>query len=98
VEEGLRLEPAAAFAARVDLGADPEHLLGPAVLRCYETDRVYTTETYVDVLQTYSGMRAMDRDALDGLLACIGALIDSRYGGMIVKRYLRTMRVARRDA
>jgi SAM-dependent methyltransferase len=93
---GLRLEPAEAFAARVDLRADPEHHFGEALLRCYEADRVYTTETYLDVLQTYSGMRAMDGLALDGLLACIGLLIDSRYGGMIVKRYLRTMRVAHR--
>jgi SAM-dependent methyltransferase len=94
---GLRLEPSAAFAERVDLAADPEHHFGDAELRCYETDRVYTTDTYLDVLQTYSGMRAMDASALDGLLACIGELMDSRYGGMIVKRYLRTMRVARLD-
>jgi SAM-dependent methyltransferase len=94
--EGLRLEPAESFIARVDLRADPEHHFGEAVLRCYENDRVYTTETYLDVLQTYSGMRAMEATALDGLLACIGELIDSRYGGMIVKRYLRTMRVAHR--
>ena len=95
--EGLRLEPAGAFAACVDLRADAEHGFGEAVLRCYETDRVYTAETYLDVLQTYSGMRAMESSALDGLLTCIGELIDSRYGGMIVKRYLRTMRVAHRN-
>jgi hypothetical protein len=67
------------------------------VLRCYETDRVYTSETYLDVLQTYSGMRAIDAPARAELLACIGELIDSRYGGMIVKPYLRTMRVAYRN-
>ena len=94
--EGLRLEPAEAFAARVDLGADVAHGFGEAVLRGYETDRVYTTETYLDVLQTYSNMRAMESSALDGLLSCIGVLIDSQYGGMIVKRYLRTMRVTHR--
>src|SRR5262249_58212759 len=84
--EGLRLEPAEAFAARVDLRADAEHGFGEAVLRCYETDRVYTAETYLDVLQTYSGMRAMESSALDELLTCIGELIDSRYGGVIPGR------------
>jgi len=97
VEEGIRLEPAEAVAARVDLRADAAHRFGEAVLRCYETDRVYTSETYLDVLQTYSGMRAIDAPARTELLACIGELIDSRYGGMIVKRYLRTMRVAYRN-
>jgi hypothetical protein len=38
----------------------------------------------------------MDVDARDGLLSCIGALIDGRYGGLIVKRYLHTVRVSYR--
>ena len=93
---GLRLERADDVAARVDLEADPEGRFGAAVLRCYETDVAYTTATYLDVLLTYSGHRAMDDITREGLLTCIGSLIDERYGGLIVKRYLRTMRVARR--
>ncbi|MEX1008800.1 MAG: class I SAM-dependent methyltransferase [Acidimicrobiia bacterium] len=93
---GIRLERADDVAARIDVEADPKGRFGAAVLRCYETDRTYTTAVYLDVLQTYSGHRAMDDDARDRLLTCIGSLIDSRYGGLIVKRYLNTMRVSRR--
>lgn len=75
---------------------DPAGAFGASQLRRYETDRAYTTAAYLDVLQTYSGHRALDDEARAGLLACIGSLIDERYGGLVVKRYLRTMRVSRR--
>ena len=64
--------------------------------RRHATDITYTTATYVDVLLTYSGHRALDPTARQGLLDCIAGLIDHRYGGRIVKRYLSTLRVARR--
>jgi SAM-dependent methyltransferase len=98
--EGLRLDDAddvvARVDTRVDTGPDPAGRFGRAELRRYEVDLAYSTATYLDVLMTYSGHRAMDADARDGLLACIGALIDGRYGGLIVKRYLYTVRVSYR--
>ncbi|MER5517355.1 class I SAM-dependent methyltransferase [Streptomyces sp. NPDC002763] len=47
----------------------------------------YTTDTYLDVLLTYSNHRALPEAARNGLLAGIRELIDSRYGGTVTKRY-----------
>jgi SAM-dependent methyltransferase len=92
--EGIRLQ--APDDLPVETEPDPTGRFAAPQVRRYETDRAYTTAAYLDVLQTYSGHRAMDPDARDGLLACIATLIDTRYGGLIVKRYLRTICVARR--
>ena len=62
----------------------------------YPTDIPYTRETYIDVLLTYSGHRALGPDAQRDLLDCISGLIDERYGGQIVKTYLSELRLARR--
>jgi hypothetical protein len=51
---------------------------------------------YLDELQTYSGHIALPDDARAELLACIGQLIDSEYGGRITKAYLLDLQVARR--
>ncbi|RFU86028.1 class I SAM-dependent methyltransferase [Streptomyces triticagri] len=68
---------------------------GPVVFRRYEWDLTYTTAGYLDVLRTYSGHRTLAEGAREALLACIGALIDGRYGGRVTKRYLTELRVAR---
>ena len=47
----------------------------------------YPTQSYLDLLATYSGHRALDADRREALLRCIADLIDGRYGGAIVKRY-----------
>jgi SAM-dependent methyltransferase len=64
--------------------------------RRHAADLHYTTASYIDVLLTYSGHRALEPVAQRGLLDCISGLIDDRYGGQIVKRYLSELRVARR--
>jgi len=92
---GLRLPPAA------DLPDDAQELegsdqFGPALFRRYEWDVTYSTEAYLDVLRTYSGHRAMAPAARDGLLACIGDLIETGYGGRVTKRYLTSLRIAHR--
>jgi SAM-dependent methyltransferase len=69
---------------------------GPARFRRHSTDVSYTSASYIDVLLTYSGHRALEPAAQRGLLDCIAELIDTRYGGQIVKRYLSQLRVARR--
>jgi SAM-dependent methyltransferase len=91
----LRLEPAEAIPME---GAEIEQsgrFERPAFHR-YATDIPYTTESYIDVLLTYSGHRALPPDDQRGLLDCIAGLIDRRYGGTIVKRYLSELRLARR--
>jgi SAM-dependent methyltransferase len=68
----------------------------PPQFRRHAVDLRYTTASYIDVLLTYSGHRALEPAARCGLLDCISGLIDDRYGGQIVKRYLSELRVARR--
>ena len=67
---------------------------GPATLRRHEWELSYTTASYVDLLLTYSGHRALDPPAQAGLLDCIATLIDTGYGGRITKRYLAELRIA----
>jgi SAM-dependent methyltransferase len=91
---GLRLEPAEAIPFdREDI--DQSGLFGPPSFRRYLWDQPYTTATYLDLLLTYSGHRALPPADQRGLLDCIGGLIDQRYGGQIVKRYLTELRCAR---
>ncbi|WP_294002573.1 class I SAM-dependent methyltransferase [Streptomyces sp.] len=47
----------------------------------------YSTRQYLDVLLTYSNHRALPETARNGLLSGIRELIDSRYGGVVTKRY-----------
>lgn len=68
----------------------------PPEFRRYGADIAYSRATYLDLLLTYSGHRALPPPAQRGLLGCIGDLIDGRYAGRIVKHYLYELRVARR--
>jgi len=92
---GLRLEPASAIPmerAEIERSGRFE----APQFRRHASDIPYTTASYIDVLLTYSGHRALEPAAQRGLLDCIAGLIDNRYGGQIVKRYLSELRVARR--
>jgi hypothetical protein len=53
----------------------------------------YATAEYLDLLRTYSPTLALGDSDRAGLLGCIADLIDGRYGGRIVKRYLTELRV-----
>ncbi|MFI5663800.1 class I SAM-dependent methyltransferase [Streptomyces sp. NPDC051684] len=64
------------------------------VFHRYERDITYGTADYLDLLGTFSGTLALDPTARAGLLDCIGTLIDTRYGGRIIKRYLTELRLA----
>jgi SAM-dependent methyltransferase len=75
-------------------GLDRSDRFGPAVLRRCEWDQSYTTATYLELLLTYSGHRALEPKARRNLLGCIAHLIDTDYGGQIIKRYLTELRVA----
>jgi SAM-dependent methyltransferase len=73
---------------------DRSHRFGPAQFRRYEWELSYTTSSYLDVLLTYSGHRALDPPAQAGLLDCIAHLIDTSHGGRITKRHLTELRIA----
>jgi SAM-dependent methyltransferase len=91
---GIRLEPADRIAPATV--PDPGGRFGASELRRYETDIAYSTARYLEVIRTYSPTRALDDERRTGLLTCMGSLIDTRYGGLVVKRYLRQLRVAHR--
>jgi SAM-dependent methyltransferase len=92
---GLLLRPSAEIPMdRAEIDASPD--FGPARFHRYEWELPYSTQAYLDVLTTYSGHIALPPSARDGLLRCIGDLIDTKYGGRIVKRYLTELRLADR--
>jgi SAM-dependent methyltransferase len=69
---------------------------GPTAFRRHEREYTFTTPEYLDLLRTFSGHRALPEPARSGLLACVGALIDGRYGGRVTKRYLFELGVSHR--
>jgi SAM-dependent methyltransferase len=92
---GLRLEPADSIPQEAE-EIDRSGLFEPTRFRRHATDISYTTASYIDVLLTYSGHRALEPPAQRGLLDCIAGLIDNTYSGQIVKQYLTQLRIARR--
>jgi SAM-dependent methyltransferase len=92
-EPGFRLPAADTVepgASDLDAGGG----FGAAQIRRYEWDRPYRTQEYIDLLLTFSGHRAMEPSARAGLLDCVGQMIETRYGGGIVRRYLTQLSVA----
>lgn len=63
----------------------------------YEHDVAYSTGAYLELLCTYSNHRALEPSLRRGLLDCIAGLIDGRFGGRVVKRYLAELAVAVRS-
>lgn len=96
-ESGLRLPAPEQIPAPTD-ELDASGRFGDVTLRRYERDIGYSTNEYLDTLMTYSGHRALESRPQAALLDCIARLMDSRYGGYIVKRYLHQLAVARRRA
>ncbi|MDX8052522.1 class I SAM-dependent methyltransferase [Lentzea sp. BCCO 10_0798] len=85
---GLRLSPASAIPCEFDDSA----YFGEPEFHRYEWEQGYDTEAYADLLLTYSNHIALpDRDPL---LADVRQLIDTRYDGRIVKRYLTQLALA----
>lgn len=75
---------------------DASPLFEPAVRLRYLQQRAYTTASFVALLATYSPNRAMPPERRDGLLGCIGDLVDRRFSGRITRTSLHELRLARR--
>jgi SAM-dependent methyltransferase len=88
--------PSAADAPPVLDEVDGSELFEAAVRRRYQADVVYSADTYVDVLHTYSNHRALSAEQREGLFTCIRRLITETYGGSVTKRYVYELRLARR--
>ncbi len=57
--------------------------------------RDFTTQTYIDELNTYSGKLALSEADRTALLSCIRTMIDEQYGGRMTKAYLTDLHVGR---
>jgi SAM-dependent methyltransferase len=90
---GVRLPTAAEVPTASD-ELDRSGRFGPVEFRRYAWEQSYSTASYLELLLTYSGHRALEPTAQAKLLDCIASLIDTRYGGRISKRYLTELRIA----
>ncbi|WP_049580870.1 class I SAM-dependent methyltransferase [Streptomyces sp. SBT349] len=94
---GLRLSSAAGIDGSDHAGEVARSgRFGPTVFRRYEQDLTYATSDYLALLRTYSGHRALPEAAREGLLGCVAALIDGRYGGRVTRRHLIELAVSPR--
>jgi SAM-dependent methyltransferase len=69
----------------------------PPEIRSYEWELTSATGDYLDIIRTYSSTLSLPRESAEGLLNCIGDLIDA-YGGTVTKRYLTQMQLVTRTA
>ncbi|GAB2887861.1 class I SAM-dependent methyltransferase [Streptomyces deserti] len=87
---GLRLRDAAEVSTdTIELTGSPD--FAKVTVARHEQDIAYSAGEYLDVLLTYSGHRALDETARQGLLGCIRNLIGTRYGGRVTKRHLHEL-------
>jgi SAM-dependent methyltransferase len=63
--------------------------------RVYEQVNHYSTASYLDLLRTWSNIQGLDAAARDGLLTCLGLLIDSEFGGKLSRSDTRELWLAR---
>jgi SAM-dependent methyltransferase len=92
-----RLLPVEQLPQRARDEIEASGLFGPVAVRHYSWDEPYTAASYIAVLNTYSGHLALPDEKRRRLLDAIANLIDTRYGGRIVKGYGATLYVARRE-
>jgi SAM-dependent methyltransferase len=73
-------------------------LFEPPDVRRHVWLRHFTTQTYIDEINTYSNHIALPPPDRAALLECIASLIHGRYGDRITKAYLTDLVVARKRA
>ena len=92
---GLRLPAADAIPSTSD-ELDRSGRFERVTSRRYEWERTDATAAYLDLLCTYSDIRALEATVRANLLHDIAHLLDSRYGGRVTKRYLTELRIGYR--
>jgi SAM-dependent methyltransferase len=94
-------EPGQRLPVADEIPMDPEEFhrsarFSPPEFHRYEWEASYTTDQYLGLLMTCSRHRAMRPSARDQLLGCIGQRIDADHGGVITKRYMTQLALAKR--
>jgi SAM-dependent methyltransferase len=69
---------------------------GPVARRRHAWEVRYSADRYRMLLSTYSDHVDLPADRRDGLLDCLVALIDARFGGSVTKRYQAELVVTHR--
>jgi SAM-dependent methyltransferase len=92
-QPGFRLTPAEAVAD--DFDVTPGGHFVPVGTGRIVSEISYDTRDYLDLLLTYSDHLATPDETREGLLGCIGSLIDDRYAGQVTKAYLFQLTVGR---
>ncbi len=62
--------------------------------RLYEQVNHYSTASYLDLLRTFSNIQGLDAAARDGLLSCLGQLIDGQFNGTLTRSDTRELWLA----
>ena len=75
---------------------DQTGLFGDVAIRRYYWNLEYDAESYINVLNTYSGHRDLPDDKREQLFHDIAELINTQYGGRITKGYMSLLYVAHR--
>ena len=71
-------------------------LFAPVIVRTYAWFRSYSTEMYLRLLNTYSDHLHLNPSVRTQLEHGLAALIDTKYGGIIMKPYLAVLYLAKR--
>jgi SAM-dependent methyltransferase len=79
---------------RTDLDASPDFT--GTTYRRYEQRNRYTTESFLNLLRTFSDIRPMAEQERRGLFDCLGNLIETEFSGSFVRTDLREMWIARK--
>jgi SAM-dependent methyltransferase len=79
--------------ARSELADSPSFAL--IEHRLYEQLNQYSAASYLDLLRTFSNIRGLDAVAREGLLTCLGNLIDNEFDGRVTRPDTRELWLAR---
>ncbi|MGH9169736.1 MAG: class I SAM-dependent methyltransferase [Acidimicrobiales bacterium] len=76
-----------------ELASSP--LFTDAVCRRHRWDQTYTTAQYADLLRSYSNMQMMTETRRERLVAALCALVDTEFGGVVVRPLVIVLSMAR---
>jgi SAM-dependent methyltransferase len=79
-------------ATRPELAGSPS--FGSVEHRVYEQLNDYSTASYLNLLRTWSNIQGLDAAARDGLLTCLGRLLDEEFNGKLTRSDTRELWLA----
>ena len=74
---------------------DASGLFGEVIVKTYPWAQTYSTQEYLDLLDTYSGFRVMPEDDKSALFEEVTAIIE-RHGGSVTRKYTSLLYLTRK--